>query len=154
MSFHLSEWSIKKPVPTIVAFLIMAIVGVVSFTNLGINERPNIDFPAVNITISQQGAGPTELESEVTKKVEDAVAGLGNIDRLTSNITDETSVTTIVFDLGTDSDRAINDVRNAIDQIRQDLPQDINDPIIQRLEFVGGSIMTYAVSSPKGRWKS
>ncbi len=149
MSFHLSEWSIKKPVPTIVAFLIMAIVGVVSFTNLGINERPNIDFPAVNITISQQGAGPTELESEVTKKVEDAVAGLGNIDRLTSNITDETSVTTIVFDLGTDSDRAINDVRNAIDQIRQDLPQDINDPIIQRLEFVGGSIMTYAVSSPQ-----
>lgn len=149
MSFHLSEWSIKKPVPTIVAFLIMAIVGVISFTNLGINSEPNIDFPAVNITISQQGAGPTELESEVTKKVEDAVAGLGNIDNLTSNITDEISVTTIVFDLGTDSDRAINDVRNAIDQIRQDLPQDINDPIIQRLEFAGGPIMTYAVSSPQ-----
>ncbi|HBL14718.1 MAG TPA: ABC transporter permease, partial [Cyanobacteria bacterium UBA11162] len=92
-------------------------------------------------------AGPEELESQVTKKIEDAVAGLGNIDELTSTVTEGTSTTTIEFVLGTDSDRATNDVRNAVAQIRQSLPQDINDPIIQRLEFAGGSIMTYAVVS-------
>ena len=150
MSFHISAWSIKKPVPTIVMFLILTIVGLMSFFQLGIDNTPNIDIPAVSITVTQQGAGPTELETQVTKKVEDAVAGLGNIDQLTSTVTDGVSTTVISFDLGIDSDRAINDVRNAVAQIRQDLPLDINDPIVKRLEFIGGGpIITYAVTSDK-----
>ncbi|MFW6359752.1 MAG: efflux RND transporter permease subunit, partial [Chroococcales cyanobacterium] len=147
MSFHLSAWSIKKPVPTIVTFLILAIVGLFSFFQLGINDQPNIDVPAVTVTVTQPGAGPAELESQVTKKVEDAVAGIGNIDNITSTVTDGVSNTQISFILGTDTDRAVNDVRNAIAQIRQDLPQDVNEPIVKRLDFAGGAIMTYAVSS-------
>jgi len=146
-NFHISTWSIKKPVPTIVMFLILTIVGLISFSQMGINSEPNIDIPAVTVTVTQPGAGPTELESQVTKRIEDAVAGLGNIDDLTSTVTEGSSVTVINFVLGTDSDRATNDVRNEISQIRQDLPEDINEPIIQRLEFIGGSVMTYAVSS-------
>lgn len=142
-----SAWSIKKPIPTIVLFLILTIVGWFCFGNLGIDTSPNIDIPAVQVTVTQPGAGPTELESQVTKKIEDAVAGLGNIDELRSVVTDGVSNTTINFDLGTDSDRATNDVRNAIAQIRQSLPQDINDPIVQRLEFSGSAVMTYVVSS-------
>jgi hydrophobe/amphiphile efflux-1 (HAE1) family protein len=118
-----------------------------SFFQLGIDNTPNIDIPAVSITVTQPGAGPTELETQVTKKVEDAVAGLGNIDQLNSTVRDGASTTTVSFILGTDSDRATNDVRNAIAQIRQELPQDINDPIVQRLRFAGGPIMTYAVTS-------
>ncbi|QIZ70810.1 efflux RND transporter permease subunit [Oxynema aestuarii] len=147
MSFHLSTAAIKKPVPTLVAFLILTVVGLMSFGQLGIDNNPNIDIPAVTVTVTQPGAGPSELESQVTKPIEDAVAGLGNIDELTSTVTDGISTTTISFVLGTDSDRATNDVRNAVSQIRQELPQDINDPIVQRLEFAGGPIMTYAVSS-------
>ena len=142
-----SAWSIKKPIPTIVLFLILTIVGWFCFGILGIDTSPNIDIPAVQVTVTQPGAGPTELESQVTKKIEDAVAGLGNIDELRSVVTDGVSNTTINFDLGTDSDRATNDVRNAIAQIRQSLPQDINDPIVQRLEFSGSAVMTYVVSS-------
>ncbi|EDX76013.1 RND transporter, HAE1/HME family, permease protein [Coleofasciculus chthonoplastes PCC 7420] len=147
MSFHLSAWSIKKPVPTIVLFLILGIFGLVSFFRLGIDSNPNIDIPAVMVTVTQPGAGPTELETQVTKKIEDSVAGLGNIDELTSTVTEGSSTTTVSFVLGTDSDRATNDVRNAVAQIRQDLPQDVNEPIVKRLEFAGGSIMTYAVAS-------
>ncbi len=88
-----------------------------------------------------------ELESQVTKKIEDAVAGLGNIDEMTSKITDGNSTTTVTFVLGTNSDRATNDVRNAVSQIRQNLPQDINDPIVKRLEFAGEPVITYAVKS-------
>jgi hydrophobe/amphiphile efflux-1 (HAE1) family protein len=146
---NVSAWSIKKPIPTIVLFLILTIVGWFCFGNLGIDTSPNIDIPAVQVTVTQPGAGPTELESQVTKKIEDAVAGLGNIDELRSVVTDGVSTTTINFDLGTDSDRATNDVRNAIAQIRQSLPQDINDPIVQRLEFSGSAIMTYVVTSDK-----
>ena len=149
MSSNISAWSIRKPVPTIVLFLVLTVVGWLSFTGLGIDSNPNIDIPAVSITVSQPGAGPSELESQVTKKVEDAIAGLGNIDNIVSTVNDGVSSTVVNFILGTNSDRATNDVRNAIAQIRQDLPQDINEPIVKRLEFAGGPIMTYAVVSEK-----
>ncbi|MEH2085436.1 efflux RND transporter permease subunit [Nostoc sp.] len=149
MSFNISAWSIKKPVPTIVLFLILTVVGWFSFMSLGIDTNPNIDVPTVLIKVTQPGAGPAELESQVTKKIEDAVAGLGNIDYMISTVSDGNSKTTINFVLGTDSDRATNDVRNAIAQIRQDLPQDINDPIVERLEFSGGPVITYAVKSDR-----
>ena len=149
MSFNLSSWSIKKPVPTIVLFLVLTLIGWMSFTQLGIDSNPNIDIPAVSVTVTQPGAGPEELETQVTKKVEDAIAGLGNIDNLISTVNDGVSSTVVNFVLGTDSDRATNDVRNAIAQIRQNLPQDINEPIVQRLEFAGGPIMTYAVTSER-----
>lgn len=147
MSFHLSTWSIKNPIAVLVTFMILAGVGFIAFLGLGIDSNPNIDVPVVTVTVTQQGAGPTELETQVTKKVEDAVAGLGDIDEIVSTVTDGTSTTTINFILGTDSNQATNDVRNALAQIRQDLPQDINEPIVKRLEFAGGAIMTYAVSS-------
>ncbi|MCC5636272.1 efflux RND transporter permease subunit [Nostoc sp. CHAB 5844] len=149
MSFNISAWSIKKPVPTIVLFLILTVIGWFSFISLGIDTNPNIDVPTVSITVTQPGAGPAELESQVTKKIEDAVAGLGNIDNMISTVSDGKSTTTINFILGTNSDRATNDVRNAIAQIRQNLPQDINDPIVKRLEFSGGPIIFYAVKSDK-----
>ncbi|ELS02450.1 cation/multidrug efflux pump [Xenococcus sp. PCC 7305] len=147
MSFHLSAWSIKKPVPTIVTFLILGIVGITSFLGLGIDDTPNIDIPVVSINITQRGASPTELENQVTKKVEDAVANLDDIDELVSTVTEGNSTTTINFELGTDADQAVNEVRNEIAQIRPELPQDINEPIVQKLAFAGGTVITYAVKS-------
>ncbi|NEP50075.1 MAG: efflux RND transporter permease subunit, partial [Moorea sp. SIO3C2] len=149
MSFHVSSWSIKNPVATLVMFLVLGIVGLFSFKQLGIDQLPNIDLPAVMVTVTQPGAGPAELEFQVTKKVEDAVASLGNIDQISSTVTDGSSRTIINFVLGTDSNQATNDVRNAVAQIRQSLPLDINEPIVRRLEFAGGSVMTYAVASDK-----
>lgn len=149
MSFNISAWSINKPVPTIVLFLILTVVGWFSFISLGIDINPNIDVPTVLIKVTQPGAGPAELESQVTKKIEDAVAGLGNIDFMISTVSDGNSKTTINFVLGTDTDRATNDVRNAIAQIRQDLPQEINDPVVERLDFSGGPVITYAVQSDR-----
>jgi hydrophobe/amphiphile efflux-1 (HAE1) family protein len=149
MSFNISNWSIKNPIPTIMISLVMALMGYIAFLGLGIDRSPNIDIPAVIITVNQPGAGPEELETQVTKKVEDAVAALGNIDQITSSVNEGSSTTTVNFILGTNSDRATNDVRNAMAQIRQDLPQDTNEPIIQRLEFAGGAVMNYTISSPK-----
>ncbi len=116
---------------------------------LGIDTNPNIDVPTVSVTVTQSGAGPAELESQVTKKVEDSVAALGNIDYMLSTVNDGISSTVIYFLLGTNTDRATNDVRNAVAQIRENLPQDINEPIVKRLDFAGGPIMTYAVTSDK-----
>ncbi|MCL1463390.1 efflux RND transporter permease subunit [Argonema galeatum] len=149
MSFNISAWSIKQPIPTIVLFLVLTIGGLVSFPVLGIDDSPNVDIPSVSVSVTQPGADPAELESQVTKKIEDAVAGLGNIDHIISTVSDGSSSTTINFVLGTNSDRATNDVRNAVAQTRQSLPQDINDPVVKRVDFVGGSIMSYAVVSER-----
>lgn len=145
---NISAWSIRNPVPTIVLFLVLTLAGLVAFPMLGIDENPNIDIPSVTVTVSQPGADPAELETQVTKRIEDAAAGLGNIDEIISTVTDGSSITQVNFVLGTNSDRATNDVRNAVAQIRQNLPQDINDPIVKRVDFAsGGPIITYAVAS-------
>ncbi|TAD77559.1 MAG: efflux RND transporter permease subunit [Oscillatoriales cyanobacterium] len=145
-NFNLSAGSIKRPIPTILACLVAAILGISAFLGLGIDQSPNIDVPAVSVTVIQPGAGPVELETEVTKKVEDAIAALGNIDQMTSTVTDGRSFTLVNFVLGTDANQATNDVRNAISQIRSSLPASVDEPLVDRVEFSGGAIMTYAVS--------
>ena len=76
---QISSWSIRNPVPTTVLFLVISLMGLVAFPQLGIDESPNIDIPAVSVTVTESGAAPSELETEVTRKVEDAVSGIGNI---------------------------------------------------------------------------
>lgn len=144
---NISAWSIRRPIPTLVLFLFLTAAGLFSFPRLGIDSTPNIDIPTVTVTVTQPGAGPTELETQVTKRVEDAIAGLGNIDELSSTVGDGVSTTRVSFVLGTNTDRAVNDVRNAISQVRQSLPGDVNEPVVRRLEFAGGPMMTYAVTS-------
>ena len=144
---NLSGWSIRRPIPVIVLFLVLTLGGMLAFGQLGIDENPNIDLPAVSVTVTQTGAGPEELETQVTKKIEDAVAGLGDIDEIRSTVRDGSSTTSITFVLGTDVDRATNDVRDAVTRIRQDLPGGIQEPVIQRFDFSGGVVMTYAVNS-------
>lgn len=146
-SWNLSTWSIKNPVPTIVLFLVLTVMGAVAFVGLGIDENPNIDVPIASVTVTQLGAAPTELETQVTRKIEDAVAGIGNIKHITSIVSDGATTTSIEFVLGTNTDRAVNDVRDAVAKIRQNLPQQINEPIISRLDWVGGPFVTYTVAS-------
>ncbi len=147
MSFSLSSWSIKNPIPIIVFFALLGILGLTSFGSLEIDTYPNIDIPSIKVTIIQQGASPTELESQVTRKVEDAVAELDNVDRIISQVRDEVSITNVAFEIGVDKDEVVNDVRNAVAQIRQDLPQDIEEPIVEKEAFYRESVITYAVTS-------
>ncbi len=147
MAFNVSGWSIRRPIPTLVLFLVLTFAGLVSFSKLGVDLNPNIDIPAVIVTVNQTGAGPEELETQVTKPIEDAVAGLGNIDQIISTVTDSSSTTVINFTLGVDVDRATNDVRDAIARTRQDLPADAQEPVIRRLNFGSGAVLTYAVTS-------
>jgi HAE1 family hydrophobic/amphiphilic exporter-1 len=145
---NISAWSIRNPIPTAVLFLLLTLGGIVAFPGLRINNTPDIDLPAVVVSILQPGAAPSELETQVTRRVEDAVAGLGDVKHITSIVQDGTSTTVIEFSLGKDVDRATNDVRDKISQIRADLPAAIRDPIISRIEITGGAILTYTVAAP------
>ena len=145
---NISAWSIRRPIPSLVLFLVLMTLGLLSFRNLAITRFPNIDIPIVTVDITQSGAAPVELETQVTKRVEDSVAGVTNVKHIKSSITDGASMTTIEFQLGTNTDRAVNDVKDAVSKIRQELPRTINEPIIQRLDIEGLPIVTYGASAP------
>lgn len=145
---NFSAWSIRNPMPSIVLFVVLCMLGLASFGTLPVTRFPNIDVPLVSVTITQGGAAPSELETQVTKRVEDALAGISGVKNLISNLTDGQSVTTAEFRLEVNVDRALNDVKDAIARIRGDLPRTIDEPIIQSIDVEGQSILTYAVSAP------
>ncbi|MBA3878849.1 MAG: ABC transporter permease, partial [Sphingobium sp.] len=137
---NISAWSIRNPVPSIVLFVALLLAGIVSFSRMQINNNPDIDFPAASITINQPGAAPTELEKQVTQRVESAVRSIAGIDEVNSSIGEGYSTTRVSFAIGTPIDRAVNDVRNAISQIRGDLPDGILEPRVERLDIGDGNL--------------
>src|SRR5436190_1205263 len=148
MALNVSAWAIRQPLPSIVIMAVLVAVGFISFTRMPITRMPNIDVPVVSVVITQFGASPIELESQVSKKVEDAVAGVEGVNHLYTVISDGIANTTIEFRLEIDTDRALNDVKDAVTRIRHDLPRGIDDPMIQRYDIVGLPILTYAAIAP------
>ena len=148
MALNISAWSIRKPLPAIVFSVILLVLGWTSFTRLPITRLPNADIPVVSVVVTEFGAAPAELEAQVTKPIEDAVSGVEGVRNIASSITDGVSATTIMFSLETNTDRALNDVKDAVTRVRADLPQNINEPLVQRVDVVGLPIVTYAAISP------
>jgi len=148
MTSNISAWAIRRPIPTILLFVVLTLMGWASFAKLPINADPNVSFPIVNVTVTRSGAAPAELETQVTRKVESAVAGLAGVRHITSTIEDGVSTTTVEFRLEMDVDRATNDVRDAVANIRSDLPGDVEEPIVARLDIEGSAILYYVVQSP------
>ncbi|KGM30028.1 efflux RND transporter permease subunit, partial [Inquilinus limosus] len=148
MTSGLSSWSIRRPIPVLVLFAVLTLAGWWSFLRLPVNANPKVEFPIVTVTVTQAGAAPSELESQVTRRIEGAVAGLAGARHITSTIADGTSSTTVEFRIGIDPDRATTDVRDAVTNIRSDLPQGIEEPIIARLDVEGGAILYYGARAP------
>jgi len=148
MSFrNISAWSIRNPVPSLVLFFMLTVAGLVSFFTMQVNNDPDIDFPIVIVSVSQPGAAPTELENQVTQKVEAAVRSLSGIDEINSNVTEGNSVTIVQLDIGTPIDRAVEDVRSALQQIRGNLPDGILEPQVERANTTGNDLANYAAIS-------
>ena len=149
MRLNVSAWSIRRPIPAVVAFAVLTIFGALGFRSMSITRVPNIDIPIVQVLITQSGAAPSELESQVTKKVEDAVASVNGVWDINSSITDGSSSTIVEFNIGSvDIDRALNDVKDQIAKIRTDLPRTVDEPIISRIDVEGLPIVTYAAAAP------
>jgi multidrug efflux pump subunit AcrB len=149
MALNISAWSIRRPLPAVVLSIILLILGWVSFLKLPVTRLPAADIPVVSVAVSQFGAGPSELEAQVTKYIEDSVSGVEGVRHIASQITDGLSVTTIQFALETNTDRALNDIKDAVTRARPNLPQNIDgEPLVQRVDLVDLPIVTYAVIAP------
>ena len=141
---NISAWSIRNPVPSIVLFVMLTLAGIVSFRNLDVNNQPDIDFPVVIVSINQPGAAPTELETQVTQRVEASLRSLQGIDEINSTVTEGSSTTVVQLTIGTPIDRAVEDVRSAVSQIRSNLPDGILEPQINRANTTDQDLASYA----------
>jgi len=144
---NLSAWAIRHPVTPIVLFVVLFFLGTVAFIGLPINLNPDVAFPEVNVNISQPGAAPTEMETQIAQKVEGSIASIGNIHHQQTYISEGNVLIIIEFNIGTPIDRAVTDVRDAISRVRADLPQGILEPQVQRQDNDGGTFAIYAVTT-------
>ncbi len=144
---NISAWAIRHPVTPIVLFVVLFFLGTVAFIRLPINLNPDVSFPAVDVNISQPGAAPTEMETQIAQKVEGSIASIGNIHHQQTYISEGNVLILIEFNIGTPIDRAVTDVRDAIARVRADLPQGILEPQVRREDSDGGTFAIYAVTT-------
>ncbi|MDB5468163.1 MAG: efflux transporter permease subunit, partial [Phenylobacterium sp.] len=147
-ALKISAWAIRNPVPVVVLFVALVLAGMIAYTGLPVKQFPNVQFPMVSVTVTQNGAAPGEMETQVTRPIEDAMAGLSSVKNITSIVTQGVSTTNIEFELGEDLQKKTDDVRSRIDQVRANLPREIDAPTVTRVELDSQPILTYAVAAP------
>ncbi|HYU95810.1 MAG TPA: efflux RND transporter permease subunit [Sphingomicrobium sp.] len=144
---NISSWCIRNPVPPIVLFVGLMLAGLISFAGMQVNNNPDIDFPAAIVTVVQPGAAPNEMETQVTQRIESAIRGVNGVDEINSTVSEGSSSTFVQFQIGTPTDRAVNDVRNAIAQVRSNLPDGILEPQVERVDIAGDPILYVGAST-------
>jgi multidrug efflux pump subunit AcrB len=137
---NISAWCIRNPVPPIVLFVALLLAGIISFSRMDVNNNPDIEFPGAQVVIVQPGAAPTELEKQVTQIVEASLRSINGVDEINSSVREGMSMTFVQFQLGTDIDRAVNDIRDSLTKVRSDLPDGILEPQVNRVDTTGEAI--------------
>ena len=146
---NVSAWSIRNPIPSVMLFVMLTLAGVMGFRSMKIQQFPDIDLPTVTISASLPGASPAQLETEVARKLENSVAALNNVKHIYTKVQDGTATVTVEFRLEKPTQEAIDDVRDAVARVRSDLPGDLRDPVISKVNLAGAPILTYTVASQR-----
>lgn len=143
---NFSTWAIKNPIPVFMLFFLMTIAGLIGFNKLKIKNFPDLDFPAVTITVSVPGTTPAQLEAQVTRKVENSVTSVSNIKHIFSTVSDGSSVTTVEFELDKNLQEAVDEVKDAVDKVKDQFPAGANLPQISKIDVNNSSILTYEIT--------
>jgi len=146
---NVSSWSIRNPIPAILLFALFTFLGVMAFRGMKIQNFMDIDLPTVMVTASLPGAAPSQMETEVARKIENAVATLQGVKHIYTTAQDGSVTVTVEFRLEKPTQEAVDDVRDALSRIRSDLPGDLRDPIIAKINLAGAPILTYTVASAR-----
>ncbi|MDP3031707.1 MAG: efflux RND transporter permease subunit [Rhodocyclaceae bacterium] len=146
---NVSSWSIRNPIPAVLLFIMLTLFGLMAFKGMKIQQFPDIDLPTVSVTASLPGAAPAQMETEVARKIENAVATLQGLKHIYTKVQDGTATVTVEFRLEKPTQEAVDDVRDAISRIRADLPGDLKDPVITKVSLSGSPILTYTVASSR-----
>ncbi len=146
---NFSAWSIKNPLPPILLFVVLVALGVTSFMRLPVTRFPLIDVPIISVVVTDPGVAPTELETQVTKVVEDAVANISGVKNVISTVNESRSTTIVEFRLEVNTQKAVSDVKDAIERIKGALPASAAEPVVNSVDIEGQSMQTFAVTAPQ-----
>jgi multidrug efflux pump subunit AcrB len=149
MSMNVSSWSIRNPIAAVMFFVMLTFAGVVSFTAMKIQNFPDLDLPTVNITAQLPGASPAQMETEVARKIENALATQQGLKTIYTKVQDGVATITAEFRLEKPTQEALDDVRSAVSQIRADLPADLRDPVISKVNLSGAPVLAFTISSDR-----
>ena len=146
---NLSAWSIRNPIPAAMIFVLLTLAGLLSFRAMKVQNFPDMDLPVVMVTASLPGAAPGQLESDVARKIENAIATTQGLKHITTTLTDGSATIAAEYRLEKPVQEAVDDVRSAVSRVRADLPADVRDPIINKLELSSQPILAFAISSTR-----
>ncbi|HEX4918163.1 MAG TPA: efflux RND transporter permease subunit [Limnobacter sp.] len=144
---NVSAWSIKNPIPALMLFFMLTMAGLASFGFMKIQNFPDIELPTVSVSAALPGASPSQLENDVARKIENSVATLQRVKHIYTKIQDGLVSITVEFELEKDAQEAVDDVRSAVSRVRADLPTDLRDPVINKLELSGSPVLAYTIAS-------
>ena len=146
---NVSAWSIRNPIPGVLLFIMLSLMGLMAFKAMKIQNFPDIDLPTVTVTASLPGASPSQLETEVARKLENSIATLQGVKHIYTTVQDGTAIVTTEFRLEKPTQEAVDDVRAAVARVRSDLPGDLRDPVVTKMELAGAPILTYTIASTR-----
>lgn len=149
MKHNVSTWSIHNPIPVILLFVLMTLAGLMAFAGMKVQNFPDIDLPTVTVSASWPGASPSQLENEVARRIEDALATMQGVKHIQSSVTDGELNISVEFRLEKPTQEALDDVRDAVSRVRADLPADLRDPVVKKAELAGSPILTYSIASTR-----
>jgi multidrug efflux pump subunit AcrB len=146
---NVSAWSIRRPTPAILLFILLTLLGVMGFRAMKVQSFPDLDLPMINVVAVLPGAAPAQMETEVARKLENSIANIQGVKHIYTQVKDGIATITVEFRLEKPVQEALDDVRDAVQRVRSDLPGELRDPVVQKVELTGTPVLTYTVSSSR-----
>ena len=146
---NVSTWSIKNPIPALMLFVLLTFGGLLSFNAMKVQNFPDIDLPTISVTVALPGASPAQLENDVARKIENSIATLQGLKHIYTKVQDGGATITAEFRLEKPTQEALDDVRSAVARVRADLPGDLREPIVAKLDLAAQPMLAYALSSKR-----
>jgi multidrug efflux pump subunit AcrB len=146
---NVSAWSIRNPIPAAMLFVMLTLAGLFSFSSMKVQNFPDLDVPNITIVASLPGAAPNQLENDVARKIENSLASVQGLKHIHTIVQDGVVSITAEFRIEKNTQEALDDVRSAVARVRGDLPTDLREPIINKLELAGGAVLAYTVRSDR-----
>ena len=144
---NVSAWSIKNPIPAVMLFVLLTLAGIMSFNAMKVQQFPDLELPTVTVSASLPGAAPAQLETEVARKLENAIAPLQGLKNIYTSVRDGSVSVTAEFRLEKPTQEAVDDVRSAVQSVRSDLPSDVRAPIVSKMNLSGAPILAFTIRS-------
>lgn len=146
---NLSAWSIKNPIPAVMLFVMLSFAGMLAFKSMKVQQFPDLELPTVTVVASLPGAAPAQLETEVARKLENAIVSLQGMKNIYTKVQDGGVTLTAELRLDKPTQEAVDDVRSAVQGVRSELPSDVRDPVVSKVNLSGAPILAFTIRSPQ-----